>query len=185
MNLEVEYKDSIYLIKPDQISFVNSLAVLLFSLVVGRVKISRPSKIVVGMFLATISFFLAGVVQSKIMMNEYETSVNIIWQIPQYVLMGLAETLIVIPGLEMVFCVAFSMRDSQLTIKLYTAWWFIRALANIIVLLWTFHVYYQNFYIKIMAFEFYSWAGIMFLGSLFFIIQTRVPISQNDEIKID
>ncbi|XP_034487632.1 peptide transporter family 1 [Drosophila innubila] len=78
------------------------------------------------------AFFCAGALQDRLMESP-SYSINIVWQIPQFLLLMLGELLLSIPGLQFAFTQAPSSMKSVVT----AAWFLNNAFGNLIVVLIT------------------------------------------------
>ncbi|EDW85181.1 uncharacterized protein Dwil_GK12750 [Drosophila willistoni] len=78
------------------------------------------------------AFFCAGILQDRIM-NSPNQSINIAWQMPQFLLLMLGELLLSIPGLQFAFTQAPASMKSVVT----AAWFLNNAFGNLIVVLVT------------------------------------------------
>ncbi|XP_064554796.1 solute carrier family 15 member 1 [Drosophila montana] len=78
------------------------------------------------------AFFCAGILQDRIMESPSQ-SINIAWQLPQFLLLMLGELLLSIPGLQFAFTQAPSSMKSVVT----AAWFLNNAFGNLIVVLVT------------------------------------------------
>lgn len=97
MNGEIGF----YTVKPDQIQMVNPLLILTlipaFEAVVypflNKINLGRPlQRLTIGGILAGVSFILSALVQIWIDASP-ENSVNILWQVPQYVVLTMGEVM--------------------------------------------------------------------------------------------
>ncbi|EDV93600.1 peptide transporter family 1 [Drosophila grimshawi] len=88
--------------------------------------------VTVGGICSAAAYFSAGVLQARIM--ELPTgSINISWQLPQFLLLMMGELLLSIPGLQFAFTQAPSSMKSVVT----AAWFLNNAFGNLIVVLVT------------------------------------------------
>ncbi|XP_037812068.1 solute carrier family 15 member 2 [Lucilia sericata] len=88
--------------------------------------------VTLGGVFSAFSFICAGVLQRYILSMPYK-SVNVLWQIPQFVLIMLGELLLSIPGLQFAFTQAPASMKSVVT----AAWFLNNAFGNLIVVLIT------------------------------------------------
>ncbi|XP_018788326.1 PREDICTED: peptide transporter family 1 [Bactrocera latifrons] len=107
---------------------------------------------------SALSFICAGVLQEYINSHPYR-SVNIAWQIPQFLLLMLGELLLSIPGLKFAFTQAPASMKSVVT-----ATWFINnAFGNLIVVILT----QLNMFVS-QSNEYFFYAVIMFIAIIVF-----------------
>nr|XP_016939683.2 solute carrier family 15 member 1 [Drosophila suzukii] len=88
--------------------------------------------VTVGGIFSAGAFFCAGAVQERIMNSPLQT-VNIAWQLPQFLLLMMGELLLSIPGLQFAFTQAPTSMKSVVT----AAWFLNNAFGNLIVVLVT------------------------------------------------
>ncbi|XP_046803932.1 solute carrier family 15 member 1 [Lucilia cuprina] len=88
--------------------------------------------VTLGGVFSAFSFICAGVLQRYVLSMPYK-SVNVLWQIPQFVLIMLGELLLSIPGLQFAFTQAPASMKSVVT----AAWFINNAFGNLIVVLIT------------------------------------------------
>lgn len=108
-----------YIIKPDQMQAINPFVLLtfipLFDVIVypilSKIGIRRSlQKITIGGIFSAISFLIAALVESWIGSSP-EHTVNILWQLPQHLIMGIAEIMF------SVTCLTFSYEMAPLSMK--------------------------------------------------------------------
>lgn len=96
-----------YVLLPDQMQMVNPLLVLvlipLFEMLVypamNKIGLGRPlQKIAIGGLLAALSFFMSAAIQFWIDLSP-EKSVHLLWQLPQYFVLTIGETMLSPTGL--------------------------------------------------------------------------------------
>lgn len=156
-----------YTIQPDQMQMINSLFILVlipfFDVVVypvlSKIGIRRPlQKMAIGGVLAAVSFLLSASVQFKIESSPDKT-VNMLWLVPQYIVLTMGEVMFSIPGY------AFSYAQAPDTMKsvVQSIWHLTGTFGNLMVL---FIVKFAFF--KSQAHEFLLCAGIMFVDMLIF-----------------
>lgn len=115
-----------YTIKPDQMLMVNPLLVLtlvpVFETIIypllSKIGIKKPlQKMTIGGILLAISFFLSAIIEIWIESSP-ENSINILWQIPQFVVLTLGEILFAVTGL------LFSYEEASANMKsVIVAFW--------------------------------------------------------------
>ncbi|KAH8350212.1 hypothetical protein KR067_006845 [Drosophila pandora] len=88
--------------------------------------------VTVGGIFSAAAFFCAGAVQERIQNSPAQT-VNIVWQLPQFLLLMLGELLLSIPGLQFAFTQAPTSMKSVVT----AAWFLNNAFGNLIVVVVT------------------------------------------------
>lgn len=96
----------------------------------GKVGFGRPlQRLTVGGFLAAVSFVLTALVEWKIA-NNPKNSVSIFWQLPQYLVITLAEIMFSITGLS------FSYEQAPASMKsVVTSYWLLTmAVGNAIII---------------------------------------------------
>lgn len=158
-----------YEITADQMLVVNPLLIPilipLFNYVIyplaSKVGIRRPlQKMIIGVILAAVSFVFAAIVQFRIESLPTK-SVHMLWLIPQYVAMTMAEVMFAITG------ITFSYEEAPETMKsvLQAHWQFIDAFGNLILI-----VIVQFVKFKSQANEFLFYACLLFVDVLFFIL---------------
>ncbi|XP_031617434.1 peptide transporter family 1-like isoform X2 [Contarinia nasturtii] len=134
MNGDIQF----YTIKPDQMQMIESIFILTFiplcELVIypllSKIGIRRPlQKLTIGGILMGISFVLSAGVQYQIESMPLN-SVNMLWQIPQYVFLTMGEAVLAVTGLS------FSYEEAPQSMKsvVLSFWYFEVALGNIILI---------------------------------------------------
>ncbi|XP_065354872.1 solute carrier family 15 member 2 [Calliphora vicina] len=88
--------------------------------------------VTLGGVFSAFSFICAGVLQRYVLSMPFK-SVNVLWQIPQFILIMLGELLLSIPGLQFAFTQAPASMKSVVT----AAWFLNNAFGNLIVVLIT------------------------------------------------
>ncbi|XP_043067898.1 peptide transporter family 1 isoform X2 [Drosophila bipectinata] len=88
--------------------------------------------VTVGGIFSAAAFFCAGAVQERIQSSPAQT-VNIVWQLPQFLLLMLGELLLSIPGLQFAFTQAPASMKSVVT----ASWFLNNAFGNLIVVVIT------------------------------------------------
>ncbi|XP_031617334.1 peptide transporter family 1-like [Contarinia nasturtii] len=156
-----------YIIKPDQMILLNSLLCILFVPlfeiivypILNKIGVRRPlQKITIGGTLTGISFLLATLVEFKIVSSPMH-SVNMLWQVPQYVIMALGEVLFSVTGY------AFSYEQAPVSMKsvLQSFWLLNIALGNGIFVVIT-----KMNIVESQAHEFILFASLMFVAMFIF-----------------
>lgn len=154
--------------KPDQMQMFNPLFVLmstpLFNLVIHpifhRIGIRRPLQIIaLGGILTAVSFSVSAIVQFRVESSTDKT-VHMLWQIPQYVLISIAEIMFSVPGLT------FSYEEAPKRMKsVVMSFWLIAiAFGNLIVMIVTESALFNS-----QAYEFLFFSGILFIDMLVFL----------------
>ncbi|XP_037035843.1 solute carrier family 15 member 2-like [Bradysia coprophila] len=158
-----------YEITADQMLVVNPLLIPilipLFNYViyplVSKIGIRRPlQKMAIGIILAAVSFVFAALVQFRIE-SLPKKSVHMLWLIPQYIAMTMAEVMFAITG------ITFSYEEAPETMKsvLQAHWQFIDAFGNLILIIIVQFVKFQS-----QAYEFLFYACLLFVDVLLFIV---------------
>lgn len=165
MNGDIEF----YTIKPDQMLIMNPLLVLLFIPlfdaiiypIIQKIGIRRPlQKMAIGLGLAVVSFLLSAMVQFQIESSP-EKSVHMLWLLPQYAAISLAEVSFAATGMS------FSYGEAPASMKsVVLAFWDLTiAIGNLILLT----IAGQSFF-ESQAHEFLLFSAIMFVSLLIFMI---------------
>lgn len=157
-----------YELKPDQMQMLNPLLVLimipLFELAVypmlRRMGLRRPlQKMVLGGFLAAMSFVIAALVQFKIEASP-ENTVHSLWQLPQYICLTAGEILFSTVGYQ------FSYEEAPKSLKsIVSAFWSLTmAVGSLITLVLVSKIrIFEN-----QSYEFLFFASLMFVDILLF-----------------
>ncbi|XP_053969520.1 peptide transporter family 1 [Anastrepha ludens] len=95
-------------------------------------EIKPLQSVTIGGVCSAVSFICAGVLQEYIVNHPYGY-VNIVWQVPQFLLLMLGELLLSIPGLKFAFTQAPASMKSVVT----AAWFINNAFGNLIVVIIT------------------------------------------------
>ncbi len=150
-------------IDADQVPFLNPLIVLLlipvfdFLIYPGlrrlRVNFSPLRRIGVGMLFASSSFAAASILESFID-SQPDGTVNIAWQLPQYILLTIGEVLISITGLEF----AYTQSPASLKALVSALWQLTVAGGNLIVIMVASSRLLEQVY------EYAMFAGLMLLS---------------------
>lgn len=157
-----------YEIKPDQMQMVNPLLILAFiplfdSLIyplLSRIGLRRPlQKLTLGGILAGIAFLLSALVQFQIE-SSAANSINMLWLVPQYVVMTMGEVMFSVTGLS------FSYEQAPESMKsVVTSFWLLTvAFGNLIFI---FVAEFQIFETR--SYEILLFSGLMFLDMLIFV----------------
>ncbi|XP_037949776.1 solute carrier family 15 member 1 [Teleopsis dalmanni] len=88
--------------------------------------------VTVGGICSAISFLCAGILQENIFGQPYK-SINIVWQVPQFLMIMMGELFLSIPGLQFAFTQAPTSMKSVVT----AAWFLNNAFGNLIVIIIT------------------------------------------------
>ena len=136
----------------------------------------RPlQRMVVGMLFTVLSFIVAGFLQVRIAKDMIPSdkgelvcgpnpTVNLFWQIPQYLIMTIGEVLFSITGLEF----AYSQAPASMKAVCQAAWLFTVVIGNLIVLVVAAGSFFSD-----RATEFFFFAGLMFSATLIFAVMSR------------
>ncbi|MES1911616.1 MAG: hypothetical protein MHM6MM_004024 [Cercozoa sp. M6MM] len=115
MNRRVRVLGHEYEVSPGNIQVLNPLVVLLLLPLFDRVIYRRIAwlresllkRMTVGMFLCALAFFVSALAEDAntraIERNNDDTGVSFLWQLPQYLVMGMAEVLVSVTGLEFAY----------------------------------------------------------------------------------
>lgn len=116
----------------------------------------------IGGICAALSFVCSGLLQLSIE-SHLNSRINILWQIPQFILLMLGELFLAIPGLQ------FAFTQAPLSMKsVLTAWWFINnAMGNLLVV-----VIKQINPTTIQSSEYFMYAIMMFVSIIIFTIMS-------------
>lgn len=156
-----------YVIKPDQMQTVNPLLILifipLFEFVIyplfSKIGLGHPlQRLTMGGILAGIAFLISAFVEFQILSSP-EKSVNMLWLVPQYVVITMGEVMFSVTGLS------FSYDQAPESMKsVVTAFWLLTvAFGNLIVILVA-----ETKMFSSQAHEFLLFAGLMFVDMIIF-----------------
>ncbi|XP_031632585.1 peptide transporter family 1-like, partial [Contarinia nasturtii] len=161
-----------YNIKPDQVGVSNAILVLIFIPtfeatfypILSKIGIrNKLQKVVLGSVFTCISFLLAALLEFWIETSP-KNSVNILWQLPQYVVISMGEVMFQVTGLEFSYEQApESMRSVVLSI-----WQLNVAIGNLIIVAISGMQFFQ-----FQAYEFLFYAILLFFGMFIFAIMAR------------
>uniref|UniRef100_A0A1A9ZCD6 Major facilitator superfamily (MFS) profile domain-containing protein n=1 Tax=Glossina pallidipes TaxID=7398 RepID=A0A1A9ZCD6_GLOPL len=115
--------------------------------------------VALGALFSALSFICAALLQKYIYLQPPK-SVNVSWQIPQFLLLMLGELLLSIPGLQFAFTQAPPSMKSVVT----AAWFLNNAFGNLIVVLFKELALFNN-----QSDEFFFYGIIMFIGLMVYI----------------
>jgi len=177
-------------LQQEQMGVINPIAIMVLIPVVEKfvyaglekcsVRCTALRKMAVGMFVASLSFCTSAWVQLK-MDSSKPKSVNVFWQLPQIILISIAEILISITGLEFAYTEAPPTLKSTLSaIYLFTS-----AIGSFLT-----SVVYSAFASLLTPFQFFIlFSGLMILNALIFLYiarsyQSRVPETEPNELVI-
>lgn len=155
-----------YTIKPDQIMLFNSIfAIVLIPLfenylfpLFSKIGIKNPlQKMAVGGFLTGVAFVISGLLE----LQAQTSYISILWMIPQYLCMVSAEILLYTANLNFAYTQApSSMKSVMMAVMHLTV-----AVGSLFV------IFISGFALfKSQAFEFFFFAGILFLDMILFVI---------------
>lgn len=161
-----------YVIKPDQMQLVNPLLILIFIPLfdvilyplLSKIGIRRSlQKLTLGGILAGVAFVSSALVQFHIDASP-EKSVSILWLVPQYVIITLAEVMFSVTGLS------FSYEQAPESMKsVVQAFWLLTvAFGNLILVFVAEFAFFES-----QAYEFLLFAGLMFIDMMIFMILAR------------
>lgn len=164
MNTDIGF----FVIKPDQITTLNSVLVMvfipLFNVIVYPLLLkigirSSLQKMATGGILIVIAFLLSAWVEHKIDSSE-EKSVIILWLVPQLITLSIAEVMFCIPGYEF----AYDQAPASMKSIVQALWISTISIGNLFLLI----------IVKLSLFnsqvnEFLFFAGIMLMSMLVFI----------------
>ncbi|CAB0011739.1 unnamed protein product [Nesidiocoris tenuis] len=165
-----------FVVQPDQMQTVNPVLCLLFIPlfegiiypVLAKLHIVRTplQKLSWGGILAALSYVVAGLLQLKIENYELLTittpnNLNLMWQIPQYIIITAAEIMFSITGLE------FSFTQAPVSMKsvISSFWLLTDSFGNVIVL-----IVAGSHIVENQAYEMFLFAGLMGVVMVIFII---------------
>lgn len=163
-----------YQLTPDQMPVLNPLLVLiivpLFSQAVFPLlrRLNFPllplNRMIFGMFTASLSFVLAALVQMSID-SSGDGVVSVWWQLPQYTVLGVAEVLVSVTGLE------FAYSQAPVTFKavIQSVWLLTVAFGNIIVAVEAESEAFGDHHVA----EYFFFSILMFLFAVLFLILCR------------
>lgn len=158
-----------YNLQPEQIGVINPILVLVlipfFEVVVypllRRVGIRTSlQKITFGGILAAIAFLISALLEFVIESSS-EKSVNMLWQLPQYIIIAVAEVMFNISG----YAFSYEQAPDHMKSVVQTLWLLTVSFGNIFLLLIVKLSIFQS-----QAKEFLLFAGIMFFDMFIFII---------------
>ncbi|XP_031634096.1 solute carrier family 15 member 2-like isoform X2 [Contarinia nasturtii] len=152
-----------YTIEPDQMQMLDALMCLTFVPlfdtilypIMGKIGIRQPiHKIIIGGILIGCSFLLAAFLEFSIVRSP-EHSINMLWQIPQYVILTLGEVMFSVTGL------AFSYDQAPASMKsVVQAFWLLTiAFGNVV-----FVAVIKMKIVETQTFEFILFAALMFIA---------------------
>ncbi|XP_013115456.2 solute carrier family 15 member 2 [Stomoxys calcitrans] len=123
-----------------------------------KLELQPLQSVTVGGVFSALSFISAGILQRYIYTRPYR-SVNVLWQIPQFIFIMLGELLLSIPGLQFAFTQAPVSMKSVVT----AAWFLNNAFGNLIVVLITELNIFPSQYD-----EFFFYAILMIVSIIFY-----------------
>ncbi|KAL6079771.1 Peptide transporter family 1 [Balamuthia mandrillaris] len=168
-------------IQPDQVPTLNPLLILLLIPIFNKgvypglekigLKLKPLARMSIGMFLASLSFVVSGLVELAI---EKKMDVFIAWQLPQYFLLCCGEILVSITGLEF----AYSQAPKTMKSVVMAGWLLTTAIGNAIVAGVAEVKIFES-----QAWEFFFYAGLMivFLGLFLLVAWTYTYVSVAEE----
>ncbi|XP_031627533.1 peptide transporter family 1-like [Contarinia nasturtii] len=161
-----------YTIKADQIQLMNPLMILTFipafeAIVypfLNKIGLGRPlQRLTIGGLLAGASFFLSALVEFWIESSD-EKSVNLLWQVPQYVVITMGEVMFSVTGLSF----SYDQAPESMRSVVQAFWLLTVAFGNVII------VYISGMrFFESQAFEFILFGSLMFLDMFLFAFIAR------------
>lgn len=157
-----------YTIKPDQISMINPFLVMglipFFEICVypllSRIGIGRPlQKMVLGGILTAISFVISAMVEFKIEASP-PNSISMLWLIPQYVIITIAEVMFNVTG----YAFSYEQAPERMKSVVQALWLLTMSFGNLLLL-----VIVKLSFFESHAHEFLLFVGIMSIDLLVFI----------------
>lgn len=159
-----------YELKPDQMQMINPLLVVIMIPLfeaylypaMKRIGIRTPlGRIAFGGILAAISFFLSAIVEFSIDASP-EKSVNLLWQLPQYIVITAGETMFSPTGLE------FSYEEAPESMKsVVTSFWQLTvAVGNLITVVFVSGIKVFS----LQSYEFLLFGSLMIVDMILFMI---------------
>ena len=104
--------EHMYGLKADQVQFINPALIIIlipvfeliiYPLLAKRNLLVKPlQRMSVGMFLAALSFLIAGILE-LVIRNNPDKSLHVMWQLPQYLVMTVAEVMVSVTGLAFAY----------------------------------------------------------------------------------
>lgn len=158
-----------YTLQPEQIGIINPILILVlipfFEAVVypllSRIGIRRSlQRIAFGGILAAIAFLLSALLEFVIESSP-EKSVNMLWQLPQYVIIAIGEVMFNISG----YAFSYEQAPDHLKSVVQTLWLLTNSFGNILLLLIV-----ELSIFKSQAKEFLLFSCLMFVDMLIFMI---------------
>lgn len=158
-----------YVIKPDQMQMINPLLILVFIPlfetiiypILNKLGIRRPlQKLTLGGLLAALAFGISALVEFQIEASP-DKSVNMMWLVPQYVVITMGEVMFSVTGL------AFSYDQAPESMKsVVQAFWLLTvAFGNLIFILVAESKIFES-----QAYEFLLFAGLMIVDMFIFMV---------------
>jgi len=171
-------------IQPDQLPTLNPLFVMILVPFFDRVlypfcnrrkwNILPLRRMTIGMFIISLSFVIAGLVE----LAQMRSQISVIWLTIQFFVMTVGEILVSVSGLEF----SYSQAPKSMKSVIMSIWLSTTALGNAFVAV------FAEFSTFNLAVEFFFYAGLMLVFSLFFIVVTwnyRYVTDSNDDNHCD
>ncbi|ALC39562.1 CG9444, partial [Drosophila busckii] len=158
----------VWRIKPDQFHIVNPLLILvlialkdvLINPVLKFLHLSRPlQKISLGGILAGVAFICSGLLELQMEVITAPNELSMLWQLPQYVFIILAELLVSVTGLEF----SYAQAPPSMKAVLQACWLLTMGLGNVIVVVIAKLKIFER-----QSYEFFFYAVLVFIDMLIF-----------------
>jgi len=157
-----------YGLKADQAQMINPLLILILvpifefiiypTLAKFNLLVKPLQRITVGMFLTALSFLVSGILE-LVIQSKPDKSLHTMWQVPQYLILTIAEILVSITGLEF----AYSQAAPSMKSILQACWLLVIAFGNLLATIITAIGNFEN-----RAHGIFIYTGFMLLFSFIF-----------------
>jgi len=157
-----------YGLKADQAQMINPLLILILvpifefiiypTLAKFNLLVKPLPRITVGMFLTALSFLVSGILE-LVIQSKPDKSLHTMWQVPQYLILTIAEILVSITGLEF----AYSQAAPSMKSILQACWLLVIAFGNLLATIITAIGNFEN-----RAHGIFIYTGFMLLFSFIF-----------------
>lgn len=174
-----------YTIQPDQMQMINSLFILIlipfFDVVVypllNKIGLRQPvRRMAFGGILAAVAFLISALVQFKIESSP-EKTVNMLWLVPQYVVITMGEVMFSITG----YALTYEHAPNSMKSVVQSIWHSTSMFGNLILL---FIVKFTFF--KSQAHEFLLFAAIMVIDmGIFMALARQFPYRTKTRVNVD
>lgn len=178
-------------VKPEQIQILNAVLILICIPLFDRViypfarnigiKCLPLSKMLCGLIFASLSFVASALVQASVdkgtfsgTASDYSSQVcvsnctNVLWQIPQYILITIAEIMVSVTGLEF----AYSQSPVEMKSVCQSLWLFTIAIGNLVVVFLTWLNPFFSFKNSLVL-DYLLYSGILGLATVLFYFISR------------